>query len=96
MRFKSYAAIFVYNLLALAIWAALAFIFNHWWIALFGILFMCFPSTVKRHYRICDKCGAKSAGADTAEEAIQLAQKAGWTHFATLNQDFCPNCRPVK
>lgn len=96
IKFNNYISIFIYNLLALFIWAVLAYLFGHWWIALFSILFMCFPKTVKRHYRICDKCGKKSEPGETAEEAIQLAHKAGWLHFATTNQDYCPDCYSSK
>jgi hypothetical protein len=93
MKFKDYTSILIYNILALVVWAALAYLFGHWWIALFSILFLCFPKTIKKHYRICDKCGKRSAPADTAEEAIRLAENAGWFHFATMNQDYCPDCR---
>lgn len=93
MKFKDFTTILIYNFLALAVWAALAYVFGHWWIALFSILFLCFPKTVKNYYRVCDKCGKQSEAADSAEDAIALADSAGWLHLAATNQDYCPDCR---
>lgn len=93
MKFKDVFIVFVYNIIVAAIWAWLAVFFNAWWIALFGILFISIPSTIHRHYRVCDGCGAKSAPADSAEEAIRVAEKAGWVHYDEGNRDYCPYCK---
>ena len=93
MKFKDFTIILIYNFLALAVWAVLAYVFGHWWIALFSILFLCFPKTVKSYRRVCDKCGKKSAAADSVEDAIALAESTGWYHLAATNQDYCPDCR---
>ncbi len=93
MRDKSIIAILVYNIIVVFIFAALALLFSYWWIVLFGILFMCFPKTVKYHCRVCDGCGAKGPKADTKEEALRLALIAGWTHNPLSDSDYCPECR---
>ena len=96
MKTRDFVIILLYNLSALAICAALAMTFNHWWIILFSILFMSFPTVIGRHYRICDRCGKRSEAAETSEEAIRLAEKAGWVHYDAGNIDYCPECRKTK
>lgn len=93
MKFKEYVVIFIYNIIVVATWAGLAVFFNSWWVALFGILFISIPNVAYRHYRICDRCGAKSDPAYTAEEAIRVAEKAGWVHYDEGNRDYCPSCK---
>ena len=96
MKFKGYATLFTYNFLVLGVWTALAFTFDRWWIALFSILFMSFPKSLAYHYRICDRCGRRSEPADTEEAAIELAKKAGWSHYSENNTDYCPACKQNK
>lgn len=96
MKTKSITTIFIYNFLVLALWVGLAFMFNHWWIALFSILFMCFPKTIPYHYRICDCCGTRSRPAETKEAAVLLAESDGWVHNSLCDTDYCPTCRNKK
>lgn len=92
MKTKEFIMILLYDILIVAIFAALAVAFNHWWIVLFGILFMSFPTTIRRHYRLCDQCGARSEPADSTEAAIIKAKAAGWLHYDGTNTDYCPKC----
>ena len=92
MNNKSIIAIVVYNTLSLAMWIGLAMYFNHWWIALFSILFLTYPTAIHKHYRTCDGCGKKSKYADSEEEALQKAKADGWTHIVSNNTDYCPEC----
>ena len=95
MKTKDFIVIMLYNLVVLVICSALAVLFNHWWIFLFSILFMSFPKFLHRHYRICDHCGKRSEAAETSEEALRLAVKAGWAHYDDGNRDYCPECRKI-
>lgn len=92
MKTKDFIIILLYNISMVAIFAALAMTFNHWWIVLFSILFLSFPSTIHRHYRICDDCGAYSDPANSVEEAITKAKASGWIHYHVTNTDYCPTC----
>lgn len=76
------------NIISTVCWTILAIVFGHWWIALFGLLFM--QSVKSLHRRVCDKCGATSPYAETREKAIEVAEKHGWKHYKTTNEDFCP------
>lgn len=80
------------NSICVICWAVLAIIFNTWWIALFGLLFMTSVQST-RYYRICDKCGKHSEYAGTSEEALNKALKAGWVHYNDGNKDYCPDCQ---
>lgn len=90
---KIYITAIVYNICALAAWVILAITFDHWWIALFSILFMCFPTTLRMPRRKCDSCGKYSEPALTMQEAIAKAEKAGWLHIPEGDLDYCPECR---
>lgn len=81
------------NCVCVICWAALAVIFNRWWIALFALLFMTYYKTARRHYRICDKCSKHSPPAESREAAIQTATGAGWFHRPDSDVDFCPDCK---
>lgn len=81
------------NVVKIAVFAALAVIFNRWWIVLFSLLFMSSLATVFRHCRVCDKCGKRSEGAESVTEAIKKAEQAGWLHIEDGNKDYCPECR---
>lgn len=61
----------------------------------FSLLFLCSlqTETVKKHYRICDKCGKHSEYADSYNEALDKAKKAGWAHYVEDNKDYCPECK---
>ena len=96
MKSKSLIVILAYDLLVLAVFAALAYFFSHWWIVLFGILFMCFPKTIPMHCRVCDNCGARSTSAETKELALERALKAGWYHNHSTDTDLCPKCKHDK
>jgi hypothetical protein len=77
-------------------WVVLAIVFNKWWIALFSLLFLSSlqssPQT-KKYYRFCDKCGKHSEYADSYNEALDKAKKAGWIHYVEGNKDYCPECK---
>lgn len=81
------------NLISISCWTILALIFNRWWIALFAILFLAFPKTVHKYYRICDGCGKHSEYANSHNEALDKAKAAGWAHYVDGNKDYCPSCK---
>ena len=80
------------NSIAVLAWVALAVIFNKWWIALFGLLFMSDLKTTHKSYRVCDNCGKHSPYADSYNEALDKAKEAGWVHYVEGDRDYCPDC----
>ena len=87
------AAWAVKNIMCVVCWTVLAIVFNKWWIALFGLLFMNgFKQQQMQYYRVCDKCGKHSPNADSYNEALDKAKAAGWTHLVDGNKDYCPEC----
>ena len=74
-------------------WVALAIVFDKWWIALFGVLFMSSLKTRHQSYRVCDKCGQHSPYADNYNDALKKAKEAGWVHYVDGNKDYCPDCQ---
>lgn len=93
MNYKDVIIVSFCNVIKVAIFAVLAFIFNRWWIVLFSLLFMSSLVTSPRHYRICDNCGKHSEGAESVTEAVKKAERAGWLHIEDGNKDYCPECR---
>lgn len=81
------------NSLAIIAWTVLAIVFNKWWIAFFGLLFMSGIETKHKSYRICDGCGKHSPYADSYKEALDKAKEVGWLHIVDSNKDYCPDCR---
>ena len=81
------------NSICVICWTALAIIFNKWWIALFGALFLSSLQTQCKSCRICDKCGKHSPYADSYNEALNKAKEAGWVHYVEGNKDYCPDCQ---
>lgn len=81
------------NSICVICWTILAIIFNKWWIALFGLLFISTLTTKQQTYRICDKCGKHSPYANSHNEALDKAKDAGWIHSVTDNKDYCPECQ---
>ena len=81
------------NSIVMITWAALAIIFNKWWIALFAVLFMNSLETRYRHRRKCDGCGKYGPYGDSAEEALNKTRVAGWLHVVDGDRDYCPECR---
>lgn len=81
------------NSIAVLAWVALAVIFNKWWIALFGLLFMSDLKTTHKSYRVCDSCGKHSPYADSYNEALDKAKEVGWVHYVEGNKDYCPDCQ---
>lgn len=79
------------NSIYIICWTVLAIVFNKWWIALFGLLFMSKPQT--KYYRVCDKCGKHSPYADSYNDALDKAKEAGWVHCVDGNKDYCPDCQ---
>ena len=90
---NSLGAVMLKNSICVVCWAALAVVFDRWWIALFALLFMTSYETVQRHFRICDKCGKRSEPASGHNEALDKAREAGWIHIAEDNKDYCQNCK---
>ena len=84
------------NSIAILSWVALAVVFNKWWIALFGLLFMSGLKAVDGSYRVCDECGKHSPYADSHNEALNKAKEAGWVHFVDCDKDYCPHCQQIK
>lgn len=83
----------IYNMISVVCFTLLAMGFNRWWIALFAILFLTFPKTVKQHYRVCNRCGKHSPYADSHNEALDKAKAAGWIHHVDGDKDYCPECK---
>lgn len=81
------------NSISVICWVALAIIFHKWWIALFAALFVGDVQTRYKSYRVCDSCGKHSPYADSYNEALDQAKKAGWLHVVNGNKDYCPECR---
>lgn len=81
------------NSVCVICWTTLAIIFNTWWIALFGLLFMSDLQTKYKQYRVCDGCGKHSPHADSYNEALDKAKEAGWVHYAEGNLDYCSECK---
>lgn len=83
----------IVSIINITCWVALAIIFHKWWIALFAALFVSGISTQHKSYRVCDNCGKHSPYADSYNEALDEAKKAGWLHVTEGNKDYCPECR---
>ena len=83
------------NSIAIICWTALAIVFDKWWIALFGILFLSDIKTKDKHYRICDNCGKHSKYADDYNKAIDKAREDGWVRVKDGDKfyDYCPDCK---
>lgn len=89
-------ALAIKNSICVICWAVLAIVFNKWWIALFSLLFLSSLQSslqTKKYYRFCDKCGKHSEYADSYNEALDKAKKAGWIHVVDGNKDYCPDCQ---
>lgn len=80
------------NAIALAAFVFLAIYFNHWWIALFSILFMSTVSSKPRFHRICDGCGKSVYSYDDIDKACE---KKGWIRKKNgdIWEDYCPDCQ---
>lgn len=81
------------NIVCVIAWVVLAIVFNKWWIALFGALFISGVKTNIGKYRICDKCGKHSPYAESHNEALDKAKAAGWIHYVEGDKDYCPDCQ---
>ena len=92
MNKVAWAAWAVKNIICVVCWTVLAIVFNKWWIALFGLLFMTSIKQQLQYYRICDKCGKHSPYANGYNEALDAAKAEGWVHYAEGNKDYCPEC----
>lgn len=84
------------NSICVICWIVLAIVFHKWWIALFGALFLSGLTTEYKKYRVCDKCGKHSPYADSYNEALEKAKKAGWVHYVEGDKDYCPDCKGDK
>ena len=85
-------ALMLKNIIVVLIWGALAVLFDKWWIALFGLLFMSYVEVRHKSYRVCDGCGKHSPYANSYNEALDKAKEAGWIHYVDGNIDYCPEC----
>ena len=81
------------NMLSISCFTILALMFNKWWIALFAILFISFPSIAHKYYRTCDVCVAYSEPASDYNDALNKAKAAGWAHIVDGDKDYCPDCK---
>lgn len=86
-------ALTIKNSICTICWVTLAIVFHKWWIALFSILFWSYLKTGPAYYRICDTCGKQSEYAESYNEALYKARRAGWIHYAEENKDYCPECK---
>lgn len=82
------------NSVCMICWTALAIIFDKWWIALFGLLFISLieSTSIKSHSIYCDECGKVGPSGNCVDEARKKAKEAGWIHVASNNTDYCPDC----
>ena len=80
------------NIIAILAWVTLAVLFDKWWIALFGLLFMSYVEVRHKSYRVCDGCGKHSPYANSYNKALDKAKEAGWVHYVDGNKDYCPEC----
>ena len=85
-------AVMLKNITVILIWIALAIYFDKWWISLFALLFMSYVEVKHRSYRVCDGCGKHSPYANSYNDALDKAKKAGWVHYVDGNRDYCPEC----
>ena len=81
------------NIVCVVCWVVLAIVFNKWWIALFGLLFLSGYKTSLGKCRVCDKCGKHSPYADSHNEVLDKAKAAGWVHYVVGDKDYCPDCQ---
>lgn len=82
------------NIVAIICWVVLAIVFNKWWVALFGALFISDLKYQKPNtYRVCDSCGKHSPYARNPHEALSMAKAAGWVHYEDGDKDYCPECQ---
>lgn len=87
--------VMIYNIICIICWAALAIIFEKWWITLFAILFIStFKSIGTTIY--CDECGKTGPSGNSSEEARKKAKEAGWMYYPVTNTDCCPDCMMKK
>lgn len=93
MNKSAYWAWAIKNSICVICWVVLAIVFNKWWIAFFGALFMSDFQTKHKSYRVCDKCGKHSPYADNYNDALNKAKEAGWVHCVSSNTDYCPDCQ---
>ena len=93
MNNRMWYAVLAKNAVCVICWTILAIYFNKWWIALFAAFFLSGVQTAYKRYRICDGCGKHSPYADSYNEALDMAKKAGWIHFVDSNRDYCPECQ---
>ena len=91
MKLKNIA--FITNIVVLTCFTILAIVFHKWWIILIAPLFMTSVETKHKFYRVCDSCGKHSPTAETYNEALDTAKKAGWEHIVDGNKDYCPECK---
>lgn len=84
---------FTTNIVVLICFTVLAVVFHKWWIILFALLFLSSVQTEQKFFRKCDGCGKRSPSANNYNEALDVAQKAGWKHITEGNKDYCPDCK---
>lgn len=88
----------VKNSVCISCWTGLAIIFNHWWIALFALLFMSTLETKANsnpYHFICDCCGRYSPEGNSRDEAEQRRIESGWIRRKIDDkwEDVCPECQ---
>lgn len=97
MNKNLYWSVAIKNSICVICWTVLAIVFNKWWIALFGALFLTSiePITKRQYYRTCDGCGKHSEWADSHNESLDKAKAEGWIHYVEGDKDYCPDCRRI-
>ena len=98
--FLVWLGIILYNIMVVISFVTLAIILSKWWVALFGVLFICYGKVKLKYCRYCDNCGKRSPTAESYNEAIDAAEAAGWYRRPKERfdgsdnfEDFCPECR---
>ena len=84
------------NVTVLCIFAALAVVFDKWWIIFFAMLFTGgFKTEIPRHYLVCDSCGEKGPVGNSVEEARAKAKRDKWWSGVDpggKHVDYCSKC----
>ena len=100
MKKNIYWSVCIQNTVAMICWTTLAVIFDKWWIALFGVLFLSSIKTKDGTRIICDKCGKRGPVGDDVNKAREAAEKEGWLSYRVKvdegeykHVDYCPKCQ---
>lgn len=85
------------NSICVICWTAIAIIFNKWWIALFGLLFMhsIKSETSSSSFIRCNECGKYAPFTQHPDDPIYMVKQQGWVSYKENGEwkDYCPDCQ---